>query len=331
MSQQVQVGIDVSADSFSVAYEIPGQALYETHMDNSAAGHRKLCRLLTRGGRPARVCLEATGIYSLDLALALHRTPGIEVMVVNPRVTKDFMRARMHRTKTDATDAVAILEFVQRMPFTPWQPPAPEILALRAITRRITALTLIGGQERNRRHAAARCREFPGVLEAESTAHLEFLKTSIQRLTQEALAIIQGHPRLRRWAAHLVSVTGIATTSAIRLLAELAVLPDELAARQWVAHAGLDPRHFESGTSVKKPTRISKTGNRYLRAALYMPALVAIQHEPHVKAFYEQLLARAKKPMQAIVAVMRTLLHAIYGMFRHGRDFEGDKFYALTT
>ncbi len=331
MSQQVHAGVDVSADSFSVAYEIPGESVQETRMENSAAGHRKLCRLLTRGGRPARVCLEATGIYSLDLALALHRAPGIEVMVVNPRVTKDFIRACMHRTKTDATDAVAILEFVKRMPFRPWQPPAREILALRAIARRITALTLMGGQERNRRHATDRCLELPGVLEAESTAHLEFLKTSSQRLTQEALAIIQAHPRLRKWAAHLVSVKGIATTSAIRLLAELAVLPDDMAARQWVAHAGLDPRHFESGTSVKKPTRISKTGNKYLRAALYLPALVAIQHEPNVKAFYEKLLARAKKPMQAIVAVMRKLLHAIYGMFRHGRDFEGDKFYALTT
>jgi len=331
MSQPVHAGVDISAESFAVAYEMPGQPLKETCLDNSAAGHRKLCRLLTRGGRPARVCLEATGIYSLDLASALHRTPGIEVMVVNPRVTKDFMRARMHRTKTDATDAVAILEFVQRMPFTPWQPPAREILALRAIARRITALTLVGAQERNRRHATDRCRELPEALEAESTAHLEFLQASSQRLTHEALAIIQAHPRLRSRYAHLISVKGIATTSAIRLLAELAVLPDDMAARQWVAHAGLDPRHFESGTSVKKPTRISKTGNNYLRAALYLPALVAIQHEPHVKAFYEQLLARAKKPMQAVVAVMRKLLHAIYGMFRHGRDFEGDKFYALPT
>ena len=331
MSKPVEAGIDVSAESFAVAYESPGKPLQETRLDNSAAGHRKLCRLLTRGGRPARVCLEATGIYSLDLALALHRAPGIEVMVVNPRVAKDFMRARMHRTKTDATDAVAILEFVQRMPFTPWTPPTREILALRAIARRITALTLMGGQERNRRHATDRCREFPEVLEAESIAHLEFLKTSIQRLTHEALVIIEAHPRLQRWYTHLVSVKGIATTSGIRLLAELAVLPDDMAARQWVAHAGLDPRHFESGTSVKKPTRISKIGNKYLRAALYMPALVAIQHEPNVKAFYEQLLVRAKKPMQAIVAVMRKLLHAIYGMFRHGRDFEGDKFYALAT
>jgi transposase len=226
---------------------------------------------------------------AFDLALALHRTKGIEVMVVLPRVTTDVIRVCMHRTKTDATDAVAILEFVQRMHVPPWQPPAPEILALRAIARRITALTLMGGQERNRRHATDRCREFPGVLEAESTAHLEFLQTSIQRLTHEALEIIETHPRLRSWAAHVVSVKGIATTSAIGLLAELAVLPDELAARQWVAHAGLDPRHVESGTSVKKPTRISKTGNTYLRAALSMPALVAIQHEPNVKAFYEKL------------------------------------------
>lgn len=331
MSQPVEAGVDVSADSFSIAYEIPGKSLQETRLENSAAGHRKLCRLLTRGGRPVRVCLEATGIYSLDLALALHRAPGIEVMVVNPRVTKDFMRARMRRTKTDATDAVAILEFLQRMPFTPWKPPAREILDLRAIARRITALTLMGGQERNRRHATDRCRELTGVLEAESTAHLEFLKASSQRLTQEALGIIQAHPRLRSWYAHLVSVKGIATTSAIRLLAELAVLPDDMAARQWVAHAGLDPRHFESGTSVAKPTRISKTGNKYLRAALYLPALVAIQHEPNVRAFYAKLLGRGKKPMQGIVAVMRKLLHAIYGMFRYGRDFEGDRFYALTS
>ncbi len=41
MSQQVHAGVDVSADSFSVAYEIPGQALQEARMDNSAAGHRK--------------------------------------------------------------------------------------------------------------------------------------------------------------------------------------------------------------------------------------------------------------------------------------------------
>ena len=113
---------------------------------------------------------------------------------------------------------------------------------------------------------------------------------------------------------------GIAEASAMRLLGELLVLPDDLAAPQWVAHAGLDPRPYDSGTSVHRPRRIRKVGNRHLRAALYMPALVAIQHEPNVKAFYDKLLAAGKKPMQAVVAVMRKLLHAIWGMLKHDQD-----------
>jgi len=47
-----------------------------------------------------------------------------------------------------------------------------------------------------------------------------------------------------------------------------------------------------------------------------MPALVAIQREPHITAFYDKLIAGGKKPVQAVVAVMRKLLHAIWGMLK---------------
>ena len=117
--------------------------------------------------------------------------------------------------------------------------------------------------------------------------------------------------------------------SALRLLAELCVLPADMTPRQWVAHAGLDPRHFESGSSVRAPTRISKVGNRHLRAALFMPAMVAARYEPRVRAYYEKLIERGKKPLQAIVAVMRKLLHAIHGMLEHDQDFNGEKFFAM--
>ena len=53
-----------------------------------------------------------------------------------------------------------------------------------------------------------------------------------------------------------------------------------------VAHAGLFPREFQSGSSVNKRTSIGKIGNRYIREALYMGALSASSHEPHVRAFY---------------------------------------------
>ncbi|HEU0073176.1 MAG TPA: transposase [Dehalococcoidia bacterium] len=127
----------------------------------------------------------------------------------------------------------------------------------------------------------------------------------------------------------MTSIKGIAAASAIQILGELCVLPKDMSKRQWVAMAGLDPRIFQSGLSVHPPARISRLGNRFIRAALYLPALTAIRWEPNVKAFYEKLIARKKAPLQAIVAVMRKLLHAIHGMIRTGTDFDGEKFYAL--
>ncbi len=62
-----------------------------------------------------------------------------------------------------------------------------------------------------------------------------------------------------------------------------------------------------------------------------MPALVAVQHQPHLRAFYEHLLARGKTKMQALVATMRKLLHAIFGMFKHDQLFDGPKTYTLSA
>ena len=330
MKQVNDVGVDVDSQALVCAMQRAGQRLPVASFDNNAAGHKKFIRWVTKGARSARVCLEATGIYSLEFALVLHHAKNVQVMVVNPRAIKDFSRACMQRAKTDAVDAGGILEYLQRMPFTAWQPPAPEILELQAINRRIVQLTTERTREKNRRHAS----QFAGT-SADAIAHdieinIRHLERRIERMHDSGLQLVRRVPALATKLAHLISAKGIGEASAMRLLAELLVLPDDLAAPQWVAHAGLDPRPYESGTSVHRPRRITKVGNRHLRAALYMPALVAIQHEPNVKAFYNKLVSRGKKPMQAVVAVMRKLLHAIWGMLKHDQDFDGNKFFKLT-
>ena len=151
------------------------------------------------------------------------------------------------------------------------------------------------------------------------------------RLEKEAVVLVLSVPHLSMLFQRLLSIPGIGETSALRLLAEWAVLPEGMKPPQWVAHAGLDPRPHESGRSVHRPRAITKAGNKYLRAALYMPALVAIRHQPNVKAFYDPLIAAAKKPLQAITAVMRKLLHAIWGVWKHDQVFDGQKFYKIAT
>lgn len=332
MRKDVVAGIDVSAKTLEVSVEeVDGQIFPLRSFENSPTGHNKLCRWLNNGGRKARVVVESTGVYSLPLALALNGAQRIDVMVANPKAVKDFAGALMQRSKSDSKDANSIREFAKRMPFVPWDPPSAEIMELQQISRRIVAIVVDKARESNRLHAMkARGKSSKFVIN-DIEVNLRHLERRIEALTREALRHIESDADLQRIFKRVTSVKGIAEVSAVQILGEILVLPRDMTVREWVSHCGLDPREYTSGTSVKRSTRISKVGNVRLRRALYMPALVAVRWEPHVKAFYEKLLLRGKKPLEALVAVMRKLLHAIYGMLKHDTNFCGEKFYALAA
>ena len=214
--------------------------------------------------------------------------------------------------------------------FEPWQPPPDEVLQLQSLSRRIEQLKVMLNQELNRRHAYQfRAAVSKGVLQ-DIEVNIRHLRRRVARLEAQGLALIAATTDLQNAFQRLVSIKGIAATSAMRIIAELLTLPTGLHPAQWVAQAGLDPRPRESGASVNARRFISRTGNKHLRHALYMPALVALQHEPHVKAFYDKLLAAGKRPMQAVVAVMRKLLRSIWGMLNYDQDFEGNRFYEIS-
>jgi len=313
----VYAGIDVSAKKLQVA------AHEEFETDNTPEAHQRLIRRLVRRG-PVRVCMESTGVYGLDLAVALCRADGVEVMVLNPCVARRFAQVLLQRSKTDPVDARVLREYAQRMDFVAWKPPSSEKLQLRALGRRIAALTEMRTQEKNRLHAAESCAELE-VIRNDIEVNIRHLDRRIEQLVSQASQLIDREFQVP--IARIVSIKGIGLHSAIQIWGELCVLPPELSPRQWVAHAGLDPRHFESGT-FKGKTRISKAGNKYLRAALYMPAHNAIQWEPQIMAFRDHLVGNGKTKMQAKVAVMRKLLHAIHGMLENHANFDGSKFYA---
>lgn len=319
-------GIEVSSTTLLVDLsEHPVQSF-----PNTPAGHHALLRFLQRARRPLRVCMEATGLYGLDLALALHHGV-VPVMVANPRAVRHFAHALLRRSKTDQLDVAVLREFAARMPFQLWQPPSPNALHLMAIARRIQALTHMSTAEKNRRHAASLSQTTPAIVRRDVLRSVHNLERAIQRLLRQAEAFLLADPELARRSELLRSVPGIGVHSAVLLLAELLRFGPDSTPRQWVALAGLDPRQHTSGTSVAHKPRLSKTGNAYLRRALYMPALVAVRRQTHIRDFYLRLLARGKSKLQALVAVMRKLLHAIFGMFKHNQSFDGSKLFACST
>ena len=93
-------------------------------------------------------------------------------------------------------------------------------------------------------------------------------------------------------------------------------------ARQLAAFAGLVPRLHESGSSVRRKARLSKTGAPRLRKALYFPAIVAIKHNPQIRALGARMKERGKCPMEIIGAAMRKLVHIAYGVLKSGTPFD---------
>lgn len=324
------VGIDVSQKELVVVVSTKGKARPAKKFENTTTGHREIIQLLAKLKDKTRICLEATGVYHFDLAVALSRADDLEVMVINPKAAHNFAQALMKRSKTDTIDAATLAAYCERMPFEVWLRPTDEVIALRAIGRRIAALNKLKTQTKNQRHALTATQDTPDIVIEQTEELVSVLEKQIQVHRDSALELIRQHESLTRVFTLIIGIKGIAEASAIQLLAELLVLPQDMSAKQWVAYAGLDPRHNESGSSVAKKPRISKAGNKYLRHALYMPALVATRYEPNIKGYYHHLIENnGLKKLQALCAVMRKLLHAIHGMLKTNKEFDGSRFYAM--
>lgn len=128
-------------------------------------------------------------------------------------------------------------------------------------------------------------------------------------------------PALQRQVALIDSIPGIGLTTAAALVAEIdfGAYPS---ARQVTAQAGLTPRQRQSGTSVRGKPRLSKQGASQIRKILYFPAIVALQHNPVIRAFAQRLAERGKAKMAIVCACMRKLLHLVYGVLKSGLPFD---------
>ncbi len=325
--EQIDVGVDVDSKNLVCYRKRKGKVVTKT-FTNNPLGHEKFLSWSTNKHCVTRVCMESTGVYSFLFAATLHETDDVDVSVVNPRAIKNFAGARLQRGKTDDLDASTILEYLCCMPFEAWHAPSRNLLELQLLSRRILQLTTESRREQSRRHAAERMGEHGRFLINDIDVNLRHIQRRIAVVEQQIERVIAHASELTRQVEQLRSITGIADKSGPRILAELAGLPKDMSARQWVAYAGLDPKPFESG-STTKPRRISKEGNRYLRDSMWLPALVASRHDKHVKAYYNHLLEQGKKPKQALTAIMRKLLLAIWGMFKNDQDWQPEKFYRI--
>ena len=316
MSTSTWLGIDIAKDTFAACL-LMGQRTAAGTFENTPAGLAKLDRWLKkRQAGVVHVCMEATGQYFEGPAEHLHAAGHI-VSVINPARLKAFGQTTLTRTKTDQTDAALLAEFCRQQAPYAWSPPDPVRRELRDLVRRRDDLLHARQQEANRLSAG----ETSPRVRASLKASLAFFDEQLAEIEQAMAEQVKAEPKLQRQHALLDSIKGIGPLTAAALLGEIdfGAYPS---ARQVAAQAGLTPRQRQSGTSVHGKPRISKQGSSQLRRILYFPAIVAMRHNPVLKAFAKRLTDRGKPKMAVVCAVMRKLLHLCYGVLKTGLPFD---------
>ena len=316
---QSVLGIDVSKDKLDVVL-LSDQGQRHKIISNDSSGFEQLQHwLIKQQVRQVHACLEATGQYGDGIAEYLYEKEHL-VSVTNPARIKHYGESKLHRNKTDKADAALIAEFCLKEKPPYWKPLSPELKHLRALVRRLSDLQTNYQQESNRLKSGEKD---PRVL-ADLTDHIDYLNTRIKAIEKEIQGFIDQTPDLKSQKDLLISIPGIGNITAVKLLAEIGDISAFKDAPQLAAYAGLNPKGFRSGSSVHKKTRISKQGRAVLRCCLYMPAIVAMSHNPVIKSLCVRLSERRLSKMAIVAASMRKLLHIAYGVLKTQRPFDPD-------
>ena len=313
------VGIDVSKDKIDICLFINDTANHKIYKNN-AEGFKELEKYLSNKKVSPHICMEATGKYHLGIATYMN-SKGYKVSVVNPFKIKSFRSTKLLRSKTDSYDAYAIAEYCKLYEPREWHPDSIEKAELKDLYRALESYKSELTRERNKLDEEYIKNEKLVRIKKETISHIEEQIKKVEELIKE---FILNNDDTNAKCKILKTIPGIANTTAVALLAELPELSNYKTARELAAHIGVTPCHNVSGKSIYKKSSVSKIGSGALRKILYFPAIVASVRNKSLSNFATKLKNKGKAKMSAIIAVMRKLVHIIYGVLKSGKEYDKD-------
>lgn len=275
-------------------------------------GHLRKAVSWIKEQKPTLIVLEATGGYERLLVAEL-AAAKLPVAIVNPRYIRNFAKATGELAKTDAIDAAIIAHYAEAI--------MPEVRPLLSKQQeKLSALT-----SRRRQLVAARAAEKNHKEQAFLPEIIASVEAVIQKLTSEIESIetmitdlMSTEPDMKDKIDRISSVPGIGKTTAAVIISDLPEL-GTLNRRQVAALIGVAPMNRDSGQFRGK--RMTGSGRKTVRTALFMAMLSIIQYNKKIKAFYEHLVTKGKPKMIALVAAMRKLVIILNTMLKNNESW----------
>jgi transposase len=312
------VGIDVSKLKLDVCLIINDKPKFNI-FQNTSEGFPKLLtwiNLKCQDFEKPVFCMEATGSYMEEIAEFLYDN-GFGVSIVNPLLIKK-KNAKLHSNKTDKADAKSIAKYCKNETPRLWSPQPQEYRQLRDLCRAIDSLKTLLVQESNKLEARV---INIAVKEAINTV-ISAIKEQIKKLEIERKKIIDEHSQLKAQVEKITDISGVGIVTACCILTEAPTPENFVNAKQYAAFFGVTPQHYESGSSVKKGSHISKIGSKHARKTLFMASMAVKRHNENFQPFVQRLEKRGKKAKVIICSIMRKLVHIIYGMLKNNAPFD---------
>ena len=331
MQQKVlkeSLGIDVASDSLSFCLGSLQSDLSKafktgTEVSNDDQGFTALEKWIRKSksltGFPS-VVMESTGVYHEGITKYLY-TKGYRVSVLQSGRVKRYAQSLDQRSKTDALDSKMLSMLGCERELTTWEPPSDQMQHLRGLSRERSSLIKERSIELNRNHALNRSIYRDEKAEKRHQSRLELLNEQIQEIESEMRGVIKTDEVLQEKFNYLLSIPGVSFISAATIIAETLGFSQFENGKQLTSYAGYDVVLRESGNYQGK-TRISKKGNKHIRAVLHMPSMTAIRVNPSLKPFYERLKPRKQKPLIALVAVQRKLLLLMFSLWKNETNYD---------
>lgn len=276
---------------------------------NKTRGFGRLAKILDKTENPM-VVFEATGAYERKLADWL-TSAEIPYAVINPRRIRAFAQSEGCLAKTDPIDSLMILRFAQCKGLQPQRPTSTARNALRDHMDRRNQITEDLTRKKNRLEKA------PEAIQDWIRSHIEMLKRQLKEVESVIKEIIDADNTMSQSSAVIESVKGVGAVTSWTLLAFLPEITN-INRGQLAALAGLAPYNRDSGTTQGK--RYIQGGRQKVRDCLYMSAIAAATHNPHIREYYGSLRARGKPHKCAIVTAMRKILIHIQALLKKQHD-----------
>lgn len=319
------IGIDVSKSSLQVYLPKTDR---DIEVENSQKGLKQLLGKLKKHYKETSRMVwiyEPTGSYSTLIKRFCHEH-GIRSFIVKPSQSAAFAKTIKNRNKTDVVDARML--YRMHTIATEDEIAVPEyngeLDRLQSHIRYYRSIVKERVIKTNQLEAALHRNDDPFILRKLRT-RIKALQREEKEMIEAMLLLINANDAFSRRFNAITSFKGIGNVTGVVLFDLFMRYPDA-SAKEITALAGLDPIEVSSGSSLKRKSRISKQGSRTVRATLFMAVLIAINHNPHMRAFYDRLKANGKHTTAAQIAVMRKMVTITFSLYKRTQMYQPERF-----